>query len=85
MPGAALAGRAIVPQPFDGRLLGADFKLLRPPIPEFMLLGGMMVGKDDIPPLMRPFESAANFVACGAAVLALFHRPPALSARHAAS
>ena len=33
MPGAALAGRAIMPKPFDGRLLGADFKRVRPPHP----------------------------------------------------
>src|SRR5580704_1830039 len=62
MPGAAIAGRAIVPQPFDGRLLGADFERIRPPIPEFMLLGGMMVGKDDIPRLIGRFQSAANFI-----------------------
>ena len=34
MPGAAIAGRAIIPQPFDGRLLGEDFRRVRPPIPE---------------------------------------------------
>src|SRR5580658_2034057 len=33
MKGAAVSGRAIIPQPFDGRLLGADFARLRPPIP----------------------------------------------------
>ena len=59
-PGTTLAGRALAPLPFDGRLLGADFALLRPPIGEFMALGGMMVGRDDIEPLARPFESAAN-------------------------
>lgn len=62
MPGAAVAGRAIVPKPFDGRRLGGDFKRIRPPIPEFMLLGGMMIGKQDIPPLLGRFRSAANFV-----------------------
>ena len=62
MPGAAVAGRAIVPRPFDGRLLGADFRRVRPPIREYLLLGGMMVGKDDIPPLIGRFRSAANFV-----------------------
>src|SRR4029079_9151328 len=60
-PGTALAGRALAPLPFDGRLLGADFALLRPPIGEFMALGGMMIGRDDIEPLSRPFESLANF------------------------
>jgi succinate dehydrogenase/fumarate reductase flavoprotein subunit len=62
LPGAGLFGRAIVPQPFDGRLLGADFARVRPPIPEYMILGGMMVGKDDIPRLAGRFRSLANFI-----------------------
>src|SRR5271167_1367777 len=61
MKGAAVAGRAIIPQPFDGRLLGADFARLRPPIPEYMLFGGMMIGKADIPALLGRFKSLANF------------------------
>jgi succinate dehydrogenase/fumarate reductase flavoprotein subunit len=61
MKGAAIAGRAIIPQPFDGRLLGDDFVRLRPPIPEYMLFGGMMIGKADIPPLLGRFRSLANF------------------------
>jgi succinate dehydrogenase/fumarate reductase flavoprotein subunit len=60
-PGTTLAGRPLAPLPFDGRLLGADFALLRPPIGEFMALGGMMIGRDDIEPLARPFDSVANF------------------------
>jgi succinate dehydrogenase/fumarate reductase flavoprotein subunit len=62
MPGAAISGRAIVPAPFDGRLLGADFNRIRPPVPEFMVFGGMMVGKVDIPRLIGRFQSIANFV-----------------------
>jgi succinate dehydrogenase/fumarate reductase flavoprotein subunit len=62
MPGAALAGRAIMPKPFDGRLLGKDFARVRPPIPEFMLFGGMMIGKADIAPLVGRFRSLRNFV-----------------------
>ena len=61
MKGAAVSGRAIIPQPFDGRLLGADFARLRPPIGEYMLFGGMMIGKADIPPLVGRFKSLANF------------------------
>ena len=61
MKGAAVSGRAIIPQPFDGRLLGADFSKLRPPISEYMLLGGMMIGKADISPLLGRFKSLANF------------------------
>jgi succinate dehydrogenase/fumarate reductase flavoprotein subunit len=60
-PGTTLAGRALAPLPFDGRLLGVDFAKLRAPIGEFMALGGMMIGRDDIEPLARPFESVANF------------------------
>jgi succinate dehydrogenase/fumarate reductase flavoprotein subunit len=60
-PGTSLAGRALAPLPFDGRLLGADFDRLRAPIGEFMALGGMMIGRDDIEPLARPFGSVANF------------------------
>ncbi len=62
MPGAAIAGRAIVAAPFDGRLLGADFARIRAPIPEFMVLGGMMVGKADIPRLLGRFQSIGNFI-----------------------
>jgi hypothetical protein len=62
MPGAAISGRAIVPVPFDGRLLGADFARIRPPVPEFMVFGGMMVGKADIPRLIGRFRSLSNFV-----------------------
>jgi succinate dehydrogenase/fumarate reductase flavoprotein subunit len=61
MKGAAVAGRAIVPQPFDGRLLDKDFARLRPPIREFMVFGGMMVGKADIAPLVGRFKSLGNF------------------------
>jgi succinate dehydrogenase/fumarate reductase flavoprotein subunit len=62
LPGAGVHGRAIVPKPFDGRLLGADFARVRPPIAEYLLLGGMMVGKDDIPPLIGRYGSAKNFI-----------------------
>ena len=60
-PGRALAGRALAPLPFDGRLLGRDFARVRPPIAPFMVLGGMMVGKDDIPVLLKPFASWRSF------------------------
>jgi len=58
-PGATIGGRPLAPLPFDGRLLGADFELVRPPIGEFMALGGMMIGRDDIEPLARPLASLA--------------------------
>ena len=60
-PGAAVRGRAIVPATFDGRVLGREFERVRPPIPEFMVFGGMMVGKMDIPRLLGRFRSVGNF------------------------
>jgi succinate dehydrogenase/fumarate reductase flavoprotein subunit len=61
-PGGAVRGRAIVPAPFDGRVLGADFERVRSPVPEFMIFGGMMVGKMDIPRLVNRFRSPGNFI-----------------------
>lgn len=61
-PGAALAGRAIGPMPFDGRLLGSDFASLRPPMSSFMVLGGMMVDKNDIDHLLSAFRRPASFI-----------------------
>lgn len=60
-PGAAGIGRALIPAPFDGRQLAGDFHRVRPPIPEFMIFNGMMIGKTDIAPLVGRFESWGNF------------------------
>lgn len=60
LEGSVTSGRAIEPVPFDGRLLGEDLRLVRPPIPEFTVLGGMMVDRDDIAHLLalgRSFRS----------------------------
>ena len=61
LPGAAIGGRALGAVPFDGRQLGDDFARVRPPRREFMVLGGMMVGKADIPALLAPFRNWTNF------------------------
>lgn len=61
LEGSALRGRAIEPIPFDGRLLGPALSLIRPPIPEFTVLGGMMVDRDDIFHLLRLTQSWASF------------------------
>lgn len=63
--GSAVYGRALAPVMFDGRLLGKDFERVRPPISEFLVLGGMMAGKDDIPRLIGRFNSVGNFVYSG--------------------
>ncbi len=60
LEGAALAGRALEPHPFDGRLLGEAFKLVRPPLPEFTLLGGMMVDRTDIGHLLSSTKSVRS-------------------------
>jgi glycine/D-amino acid oxidase-like deaminating enzyme len=61
--GSTLNGRALEPLPFDGRLLGRLFELVRPPIPEFTVLGGMMVDRTDINHLLgmkRSLKSLAH-------------------------
>jgi succinate dehydrogenase/fumarate reductase flavoprotein subunit len=63
LPGATQGGRVLEPVAFDGRKLGKNFRLLRPPLPEFMLFGGMMVDRADIPHFRnagRSFRSAAR-------------------------
>ncbi|MDI9233295.1 FAD-dependent oxidoreductase [Limnohabitans lacus] len=60
LPGSTLNGRALEPVPFDGRLLGELFPLLRPPIPEFTVLGGMMVDRTDINHLLAMTKSWAS-------------------------
>lgn len=57
LPGSTLNGRALEPVPFDGRLLGDLFPLLRPPIPEFTVLSGMMVDRTDINHLLAMTKS----------------------------
>jgi succinate dehydrogenase/fumarate reductase flavoprotein subunit len=52
-PGAALGHRVLDPKDFDGRALGPDLARLRPPIREFTVFGGMMVGRADIPHMFR--------------------------------
>ena len=61
LEGSVLKGRAIEPQPFDGKLLGPNLTLVRNPIPEFTVLGGMMVDRDDIFHLLRLTETWASF------------------------
>ncbi len=58
--GAALGGRSLDPLMFDGRLLDQHFRNLRDPLPEFMVLGGMMITMTDAKHLLavtRSFKS----------------------------
>lgn len=60
LEGASSFGRALEPLPFEAALLGDDLKLIRPPIPEFTVLGGMMVDRDDIAHLMKLGKSVTS-------------------------
>lgn len=57
LPGAALGGRVLEPVAFDATRLGAAFALLRPPLAEFTLFGGMMPARADIVHFRRVFRS----------------------------
>lgn len=59
-PGATANGRALEPLPLDGRVLGPVLSLIRPPIPEFTLFGGMMVDRRDINHLLGLTKSWAS-------------------------
>ncbi|MDB5928978.1 MAG: fumarate reductase/succinate dehydrogenase flavoprotein domain protein, partial [Polaromonas sp.] len=61
LDGSTVNGRALEPLPFDGRLLGDLFGLIRPPIPEFTVLGGMMVDRTDINHLLALSKSFTSF------------------------
>lgn len=50
--GSTECGRALEPVPFDAAALGPDLALLRPPIPEFTILGGLMVDRTDVKHLL---------------------------------
>uniref|UniRef100_UPI00351417DE FAD-dependent oxidoreductase n=1 Tax=Nioella sp. TaxID=1912091 RepID=UPI00351417DE len=61
LPGAVTWGRALGAQPFDGRKLGSAFRLVKPPLPEFTIMGGMMVDRTDIGHLLRATRNLASF------------------------
>jgi succinate dehydrogenase/fumarate reductase flavoprotein subunit len=62
LEGSTLKGRALEPIPFDGRKLGKLLTLVRPPIPEFTVLGGMAVDRNDIFHLLRVKTSVKSFL-----------------------
>jgi succinate dehydrogenase/fumarate reductase flavoprotein subunit len=70
LPGATRGGRVLEPVAFDGRMLGKHFWLLRPPLPEFLLFGGMMVDRADI----RHFRKAGRSSLSAARVARLVAR-----------
>jgi len=65
LPGATLGGRVLEPIPFEGRALGRHFAALRSALPEFMIFGGMMIDRADIPHFLKvgqSFRSALRVV-----------------------
>lgn len=60
LPGATMGGRVLEPMPFNAARLGAHFKSLRAPLPEFTLFGGMMVDRVDIPHFRNMARSARS-------------------------
>lgn len=60
LEGGVDGGRSLVPIPFDGTALGDLFPRLRPPLASMMLLGGMMVGRNDLPHLFNMTRSTAS-------------------------
>lgn len=62
LEGGTLGGRVMDPLDFDGRELGVNFNALRFPIPEFTVLGGMMVGRSDLAHLPNMWRKSISFV-----------------------
>ena len=60
LDGSAKKGRALEPVPFNSATLGKDMGLIRPPIPEFTILGGLMVDRTDIGHLLNMTKSLTS-------------------------
>jgi succinate dehydrogenase/fumarate reductase flavoprotein subunit len=61
--GATIGMRTLGAVPFDGRQLGKHFSELRPPLAIGTILGGMSIGRDDLPHLLnmtRSFSAAMH-------------------------
>jgi 3-oxosteroid 1-dehydrogenase len=56
-PGGAKKGRTLFPVPFDGKRLGKDFARLQPPMHRLMVLGGLMLGANEVDDFLRPWSS----------------------------
>lgn len=54
--------RVLEPEAFDAGALGPWFGKLRPPIPEFTILGGMMVAREDLPHFRNVWRSPRAFM-----------------------
>jgi hypothetical protein len=75
LPGGTTGGRVLEPVPFDGSQLGTAFDLVRDPLPEFTLFGGMMISRKDIPHFRRAMKSLPSALRAGRLLLTyLFQR-----------
>jgi succinate dehydrogenase/fumarate reductase flavoprotein subunit len=72
LEGAALGGRSLDPLMFDGRLLGKHFRELRDPLPEFTVLGGMMITLTDANHLLSAMRTFSSWKASMKLVLRFF-------------
>jgi len=61
LDGSTTCGRALEPEPFRASELGRDLAMIRPAIPEFTILGGLQVDRDDIGHLMAMGKSLKSF------------------------
>lgn len=61
LPETGKTGRALEPEPFDGRKLSAtEFRRIRRPVPEFALMGGtLMLRRPDVAALLKLFTGSA--------------------------
>jgi succinate dehydrogenase/fumarate reductase flavoprotein subunit len=71
LPGAAAGGRPLEPLELDGRALGKNFDHVAWPLPELMLLGGLMVTRSEAARLLRAATSWDGF-ALGARLVARY-------------
>lgn len=62
LEGARTGMRVMEPLAFDAATLGPWFRRLRPPIPEFTVLGGMMVAREDLPHFRNFKRSPRSFL-----------------------
>jgi succinate dehydrogenase/fumarate reductase flavoprotein subunit len=61
LDGFSTGSRVLEPVAFDAAQLGPHFALMRPPMNEFMLFGGMMVAREDIPHFRAALRSPKSF------------------------
>lgn len=62
LEGAREGMRVLEPVAFDAASLGPWFRKLRPPLPEFTILGGMMVAREDLPHFRKMWRAPASFL-----------------------